>query len=306
MKKNESYFLGIRVAAWVEIACFFLLCLAIAFFTGTNFNFFSISPHPFWIVVILISVQYGTLAGLLAALVATIVYLAGPLPKHNILLEWSEYFFLLAKLPLLWFVSALILGELRMKHIRERDRLRVIAYETEEREKKLAEAYEGLKRIKERLELRVASEVPTTLMILEAFKKLEECKKDEIIPRACELIKILISPEKFSIFLLNLNQLEVVKTEGWEAKERYAGSFASTTPLFREIVEKKRVVSLTTSDIDSLGTEGVLAAPILASPTSKVIGMIKIELMSFHQVKLVTIETLQFIGLRIGKAYERL
>ncbi len=304
MEKKERYLFGIRIAALVEIACFFIICLLIAYLVGIDFNFFSVSPHPFWIVVILISAQYGTLAGLLAAFVATIVYLAGPLPKQNILQEWSEYFFVIAKLPLLWFVSAIILGELRMKHIRERDHLRVIAYETEEREKKLAESYESLKRIKERLETRVAAEIPTNLIILDSIKKLEESEKKDIIPRAFNLIKVLIAPEKFSIFFRDSDGLKLEATEGWGTEERYAKNFVSTTPLYREIVERKRVLSLMNRDADTLVTEGMLATPILSSPSSEVIGMIKIEQIPFQQVKLGTIESLRLIGVSIGKAYE--
>jgi polysaccharide biosynthesis protein PelD len=305
MKEKESFFLGIRVSAWVEIACFFFFSYIIAFLIGSNYNYFAVSPHPFWIVVIFVSAQYGTLAGLLAAFVSTLVYLSGgPLPKQNILQEGSEYFFLIAKLPLLWFVSALILGELRMKHIRERDHLRVLAYETIEREKKLAESYEGLKRLKERLELRVSSEMPTALVIVDAFKKLEEANKKEINERAGDLTKILIGPEKFSIFLLDSQKLKSVDTVGWRPEDHYANSFEQTNPLFQEIVDKKRVVSLTTSDSDILGREGVLAAPIQSSPLSPVIGMIKIEQIPFPRVTLTTLESLRLIGNAIGKAYE--
>ena len=304
MKTKESYFLGIRVSAWVEIFCFFFISFLLAFIIGIDYNYFSVSPHPFWIVVILISAQYGTLAGLLAALTATIVYLSGTLPKQNILQEWNEYFYLLAKTPLLWFVTALILGELRMKHIRERDRLRILAYETEEREKRLAESYDALKRIKERLEMRIASEMPTTLMIVEAFKNLESAKKNDTYKKASELIKVFLAPEKFSIFILDSNGLKCVETAGWEVSDHYTKNFASTSHLYQEIVEKKRAISLTTSDITILGKEGILAIPIQASPTSQVIGMIKIEQIPFQRINVAMIESLRHVGNSIGKVYE--
>jgi len=304
MKNKEWSLFGVRAAAWVEIACFFFICVVIAFAANTDFNFFNFSPHPFWIAIILISAQYGTVAGLLAALVATIIYLAGPLPKQSILMEWNDYFFLLAKLPLLWFVSALILGELRMKHIRERDRLKKIADETEDREKQLAESYEALKKIKERLELRVAAEMSTTLIVLESFRKLEICERELVPKQACELIKLLVAPNKFSIFFLNENQLNLVISERWSPEDSYSKSFASTTPLFHEIVEVKRVVSITTMDSEILGSEGLLAIPILISPTDKALGMIKIELIPFQRITLSTIETLRVVGAAIGRNYE--
>lgn len=303
MRKKESFFLGVRVSAWVEIVCFFLITTFIAFLIGINYNYFSISPHPFWIVVLLISAQYGTLAGLLAAFFSTLIYLSGALPKQTILQEWNDYFFLIAKLPLLWFVTALILGELRMKHIRERDHLRVLALETEEREKKLAESYEALKRLKERLEMRVASETPTTLMIVEAFKKLEDSDKNEIPLNACELTKIFLAPEKFSLFLFDHHELTCKETRGWDTSDPYSKSFSSTTPLYQEIVEKKHAVSLLAADPMILGKEGVLAAPIQASSTGPVLGMIKIEQIPFQRVNVALIESLRLVGYSIGKAY---
>jgi len=305
MEKKDRFLFDVRLAAWVEIIGFFLICMAIAYIARIDFNYFSYSPHPFWIIVILISAQYGTQAGLLAAFVATVLYLTGPLPKQSLIQENNEYIFLLLKIPLLWFVTALILGELRMKHIRERDRLMIIASTTTAREKQLADSYEALKRVKERLELHVASETPTALMIIQAFINFQKCEKDEIIPKACELINILIAPEKFSIYLLQSNKLVLVYAEKWEDDDHYAKSFSSNSPIFREIVDAKRIISLTTGDTDSLGAEGIIAAPILASPTSNVIGMIKIELMPFQQIKLATMESLRMIGLSIGEAYER-
>lgn len=305
MKNVEHFFLGIRVAAWVEIICFFILILLIAIFTGTEINFFGFNPHPFWIVVILISAQYGTLAGLLAALVSTGIYLAGPLPKQTLLQEWSQYFFQLTKLPLLWFVSALILGELRMKHIRERDRLRILALEAEERERGLAESYEALKRLKERLEYRVATQMPTTLMVIEAYKKLEESEKSNLLKNTCELIKVMISPDKFSIFFKKEDRLEIAQQEGWKATDHYMKTFSSETALYQEIIEKKRVLSLNAQDVLILNSEGILAVPILSSPESPAMGMIKIEEMPFQGLKLSTIESLRLIATSLGKAYER-
>lgn len=305
MVAKERYLVAIRLSAWIEILCFFLICFVIALIFQTDFNFFTVSPHPFWIIVILISAQYGTVAGLLAALVSTLVYLAGPLPKQTILQEWSDYFYLLAKEPLLWFVTALVLGELRMRHIRERDTLRTIVDEAKAKEQQLAESYEALKRIKERLEVHVAAQMPTMWMVINDCYQLESCKKEEILPCSFELIKQLIVPEKASIFLIKNKQLVLEGSTGWEEVDTYSKSFDQNTALYHEIVEGKREVSLTTGDAETLKNEGMLAVPIQKSPTSEVMGMVKIELMPLHEIKLNTMEALRVIGLFIGEAYAR-
>lgn len=300
---KERKFLGLRVSAIVEILCFFLFLFFLAKFFHLNFNFFSVCPHPFWIPVVLISTQYGTNEGLLTALISTIILLSGNLPERNILQDPPEYFFLLGKSPFMWFAAAVVLGELRLKHIRERDDLREAVLLVEEKEKKIAESYTALKKVKERLETRVVSDMQTTLMVLSAFSQLENKGKEEIVKGACEMVKALTAPEKFSIYLLENNRLVRTAGEGWEPEEPYATVFDSDTLLFHEIVERKKVVSLQSSPMEVLGTEGVLAVPIKENEHGKVWGMIKIEQIPFMRLRTSAIESLRLTGELVGNAY---
>lgn len=303
MKQAGRTILGMRVAALLEIIFFFLFFFVLSIFLGIGFNYFLVTPHPFWIAVIFISAQYGTVEGLLCALVATIIFLMGPMPERSILESRGEYFFHLTKTPFLWFLMALLLGELRMKHIRERDHLRMLAFESTEKEKKLSESYEWLKKIKERLEMRLASEMPTTLMVIDAYKKLQEAKGEEVLDRAAEWIQLMIAPEKFSIFLLESNQLNLAKSSGWESGDSFLNTFSASSPLFNEVIERGRVVSLVTSDFNILEKEGMLAAPIQSSFEKKAIGLIKIEKIPFQRIQFMTVESLRIIGESLGKIY---
>ncbi len=79
--KPPKKFIGIRTSAWVEIFAFFIILTFISYLSSLPFNFFNVSPHPFWIVVVLMAAQYGTLEGLLAAFIATLFLSLGPLRK---------------------------------------------------------------------------------------------------------------------------------------------------------------------------------------------------------------------------------
>lgn len=302
-KPPSSKFLGVRTSAMFEIVAFFVLLALIAFLFGLSLNYYKISPHPFWIIVVLISTQYGTNAGLIAALIATVIFLLGPIPPRNILQEPAEYFFLIAKLPLLWFVAALILGELRIKQLRETERLRIVAQQAEEKEKKIAESYIALKKIKEHLEMRVVSEMQTTLSMITTFELLEKTDKAGVIKGALELTKTLVAPEKFSIYLLDAGELKCVAANEWEPNDHYAKSFNSESLLFQEVIQKRRVVSYNLSPREILGKEGVLAVPIANGATNEVFGMIKIEQIPFLRLRTATIESLRSIGDWVGKAY---
>ncbi len=303
--KQGTYkkFLGLRVAAWVEIICFYSFLSLGAFLFGAKINYFAVSPHPYWILIVLMSAQYGTNEGLTAALIGTVILELGPLPVRNILQDKSEYFFLLAKTPLMWFVTAVILGELRMKHMQERDLLRAAALEANEKQEKIATSYNSLKKLKERLEMRVASEMQTTLMVINAFKELEEQGREGIINGANELTKTLVAPEKFSIFLLEKDSLICACKDGWQPSDHFEESFGPDTPIYQEIVENHRILSLHISDPSILQDQGVLAAPIICNPEKQVFGMIKVEQIPVVRLNTATIETLRLIGEWVGKSY---
>jgi polysaccharide biosynthesis protein PelD len=89
-----------------------------AFFKGDRF--WTVQPHPFWVPVLLVAVQHGTNAGLLAAGAATAALLIGNLPPQGIDQDYYAYLFEITWQPLLWMAAALILGELRTRQVRDR------------------------------------------------------------------------------------------------------------------------------------------------------------------------------------------
>src|SRR3954471_17355116 len=66
----------VPVSALLQLAGFFVVALMIdhAFLDGNRFA--GVQPHPFWIPVVLLSLQFGTNAGVLAVLTAGICLLA--------------------------------------------------------------------------------------------------------------------------------------------------------------------------------------------------------------------------------------
>ena len=298
----SRYFLGIRLSALIEIGCFFLVLFLLSFFLGIGFNYFNVCPHPFWILIILIAAQYGTIEALIAAVVSTLVLIAGQTPERDVFQEHFEYVFLLAKTPIQWFIAAVILGELRMRHIRERDALREIVLKSEEDKAKIAEAYEGLKKIKESLELHAATDYKTALAVLSSFKKLENLNENELIKGTLELVKTLVNPDLFSLYLMKDNSLKYMARWGERTENHYARSFGPETALFQAIVKSKELVFVH-SHAKILEYEGVAAVPIIDVKKDIVYGMIKIEKIPFIFLKPVNLNELQKIGELVGIAY---
>lgn len=90
-----------------------------------------VSPHPFWIPVLLISVQHGSRGGLAAALVATVLAVLWVHPERSSLEDFYAYSLRLFVEPVLWIAAALILGQVRDRHVAEKvaldDRARELA-----------------------------------------------------------------------------------------------------------------------------------------------------------------------------------
>ncbi len=308
LSKTGQYpkYLGIRVSAWKELAVFFVITILLALTLGRHDLFFSVCPHPFWIIVILLSVQYGTNEGLVAACAATVILLLGHYPEKSLFQDKYSYFLSIALNPILWFVSAAILGEIRLRHIRERDRLKEIALEADSREKTISEAYNQLKAVKEKQDIKIASEMQTALMAYEALKNLETMDLDSILKGGLELMKGLIFPEKCSLYLLESDQLMRIAQEGWSANDMKSIIYPSNSRIFQEVIGNQKTISVLNEDEKMiLANEGLLAAPIKSSINpSAVFGMLKVEALPFLRLRLNTIQILRQIGEWVGTAYE--
>ncbi len=306
--KEYPTFLGLRKSAWLEILAFFAAALVIDFLllkSGTRF--IGIEPHPFWIIVLLVATQYGTNEGLIAALLASAALLIGNMPPHDIDQDNYSYLLSVARLPLLWIVSAVVLGEIRQRHVRERDRLIDEITAAQERGETIAAAYARLKELKENLELRVAGQLRSTIEAYRAAKEMEKLNPIDVLSGVQRLVTSIINPEKFSIYLINGNALESTVNHGWMEGDSYPTLIESSTPIYNAVIGRQQLLCVANSDQERiLGSQGVLAGPLVDPETGEVLGMLKVEKLGFLDLNLSTIETFrtlcEWIGLTLVNA----
>lgn len=106
-----------------ELALMFALLLALDAALGEKANLLRLSPHPFWLPVLVVSLSHGTVRGIVAAGVATALGwwhgwtpLSGELDFYTRMLTlWKE--------PILWLGAAFALGAFRERGVRERREL---------------------------------------------------------------------------------------------------------------------------------------------------------------------------------------
>ncbi len=296
---------GIRLSAIVEIALFIGGSLIVdqLFFGGTRFR--SAWQHPFWIPVLLTAAQYGTNAGLFATVAASAALLSGKLPPHPISQDRFTWWFELAKLPLAWFVAALVLGELRMRQIRERAALREQLTETSRREQIVSDAYRRLNEVREALETRLASQMKTAVGLYESARAIEKLDPSAVVLGITALVRAIVNPEQFSTYLLQNGRLQLAAREGWSGEEGVRRQYGPETQLFVEVVARQRALSVANPDDAAvLMDAGVAAVPIVVPDGGPVVGMLKIEKLGFLELTFSNLQMLKALGRWIGSAYD--
>jgi len=302
--RSERRVLGLRTTALLETVAFLAAALAADFLLGQANRFADISPHPFWAIVLLASAYYGANEGLMAAALSSVALLAYNLPEQGFDEELYAWLLRAMAEPLLWFVAAVVLGTLRTSQRRERDTLREELIETREQARAITEAYAQLSRLKESLEARVAGQVRTVYSMYVASRAIERQDTGQVLIGIRQLVRSVLNPRKFSLFLLNGQALEAAVSEGWSAEDRYTTMFEASSPLFQAVIAHQQFLSVTNpAHTPVLGGDGLLAGPLVSAETGEIIGMLKIEQMDFLELNPGSVQNFRVLCDWIGSAF---
>jgi hypothetical protein len=288
--------LGIRLSAILETAVFLGVAAAIDHLYFGGNRFWEVSPHPFWILVLLVSVQYGTNEGAFAAVACSAVLLTGPLPAQSIDTSTHAHLLHLGARPLMWLCSAIVLGEIRNRQFRRATELQQQLAESRAREERIAEAYQDLAAAHERLEIGVASELRTVVNVHRAARALQNLALDDIVEGAAGLIAAVLGPERFSLYLVEDGALRLRLKRGWPADDAYDTTVPPEHPLFQAVaVARRYLVAVDSADEHVLAQQGVLAGPLLYGEGGDLAGMVKIESLRFADLTLTAIENFKVV-----------
>ena len=296
----------LRAVALFEI-CIFLgaaSLLDLTLFDGDRFR--HVEPHPFWAVVILISVHYGSRLGVLAAIASSAFFLIGNIPARLLEQDLHEWVILTFKLPLLWFVSAVFIGEVSARRIRAHQLLSEELRQSKGRESALIISLKGVNAIKERLEVRIAGQWSTVRKTLTSAKEIEHMEPERALQQSLALVENMLQPEKFSVYLIEGNSLVFAFSQGWGKEEELFQQFTSEMALFSAVVGERRTVCISRpKDELILGKQGVLAGPLINPDTDELIGMLKIEKTSFSQLSIGALINFEFLCEWIASIYAK-
>lgn len=294
---------GMRAVALLELGLFFLIALTLDALFGGGDRFWGVQPHPFWIIVIVLAVQYGVTAGLAAAAASTVALLLFNLPQQRVDQDMYGWLFEVAINPMLWLVAAMLIGEIRMRHIRERDDLSEQVEHIAEREQAITESYDTVRQFKENLELRIAGQMRAATETYRAAQALEKLHPNDVLHGIEDLLRSAMEPKKCSIYLLEEGVLQERLVSGWDDRESFTRRFEPNHRLFQRVIGAQETVSLINAEHQLiLGDQGVMATPVIDKASGQVLGMLKIEQLPFTDLNLQTVETFRAIGEWSGMA----
>lgn len=301
--KEPLRVLGIRVSAIIEaLGVLIILTLLDAFFyDGTRF--WSVNPHPFWIAVLLLAAQYGTAEGLLAAALSTLFLLVGNTPAAVEGANHYDHLYNICINPILWFVAGWILGELRQRHVREREELRHSLAEATQREVVISDSYKFVRSRKEALEVQVSGQLASSIEAYRAAKAVETLDPKSVMQGVERLVQSVLGPQKFSLYVLHDTKLTATILHGWSPMDKFSQEIDSFNPLYQSVVGNLETLVIANEQHEVvLAGQGILAGPIMDPESRRVLGMLKVEAMDFTSLSLSTVETFRALCEWIGTA----
>lgn len=243
------------------------------------FDFSSVEPSPFWVPVLLLSLQYGTVAGLIAAAVSTAAYVFNGVADQAIGENFFTYLLRIWALPILWTGVALVLGQFRLRQIAEKEQLRQsLAKRTDEADR-LAHYSKDLEARCHRLERQLTTRSAAPVKpVLDALSTMAAQPADIAVALAA-VTNSLWPGAQISVSEITPNGCDVIANSGWPAAASWASGISAAHPLYRAIAGERRAVSvLNRGDEAVLAGHGLAAAPILSADGERVAGMLKIEM----------------------------
>lgn len=287
---NKKYFYLVEL-----LFLLIFVSLMQVFLQSGGINIHEIRPHPYWLIILLMSARYGGNSGFLSAISLSLIYISA----HDIWIMEKDMFRFthineVLKLPLLFTVTSLIIG-----HFTDNKQRVIAILSTELSEKtatlkELSERYLLLRDKKEKVENRLLSEEKTVFTLYEATKKIETFDLDELHAGILELLENFAHTKQTSLFILNNNKLELTAKRGWSDDSSYPESYSSSDYIFETIIQYHQHLSLKQTQDRDISSDYVLAYPLMLS-NGQSYGMVKIEDIDFIDLNTTNIKYIKII-----------
>lgn len=260
--------------ALVELAALIGLIVLVDWATP-DIDLTDLKPNPLWLPVLLLSLQYGTVSGLMAALFAIVLTVFHGFPEEGVgenhfayvLRVWSE--------PILWIAAAVLLGQFRLRQIADGHALRRKVSELAMQRTYLAGYADSLRQRCERLERSRATEAAApAVALLDSLAGLAHA--DGGIAAAFERCMTIAFPGgRASLLVKDGAVARGVASHGQGGGRK---ELDAAHPLFQAVAEQGASLNvMVPGDEKSLAGEGLVAVPVRAGDDRRILGIVLLE-----------------------------
>lgn len=235
-------------------------------------------PHFYWLPVVLLSAQYGSLSGLLAAGSAILLATLLGWPEQEIGENHFSYLLRIWLQPVLWIATAVVLGQFRLRQMEKKEALSQAVGELAGQRQAIAEHARNLRARCAHLERLIATRrEPEAKALLAALGRIQS-DEPGIADRALhEALQLAFGECRAAIYVLEAGRLRLASRHVNGMAEYAPESIEPQEPLHRAAVGERRQLSvLTPGDEKDLAGRGLAAVPILA-PDRSVSGVLLLE-----------------------------
>ncbi len=251
----------------------------------------ALQPNPYWLPVLLLTLQYGTASGTLAVIVAIAAYFSFvTLPEQGVGENEFAYRLRILAQPILWIAAAVLLGQFRMLQISAKRELRQRLGELETQRDTLADYANRLRGRCDVLERDIASRpFYAGIAVLDSLAALRAPSGDAA-SRIADCLAAAFPGAAISLFVREGSALRQSVTTGWPASATWARQLAGTHSLARGILVSRSSLSvLNAADELVLDHQGLAAVPVVDQRSGHVVGMVKLE---FGDARLISAQCL--------------
>lgn len=270
-------------------------------------NLADFQPHPFWLPVLLLSLQYGTLSGLVAAAVAILATLYIGWPQQDIGENHFAYLLRVWTQPALWIGTALVLGQFRLRQIERKLELQRLVGELTTQRNAIADFSGNLRRRCEALERHIASRRQSSgPSAIDALTHLGAVSWDHLPAAFAAAVEAVFGPCRATLLVNTGDGLAVAAAAGEHGGSEQARRIEAAEPIYRAVVVQGRALSvLAAGDEHELRGHGVVAVPVMAAKGERVVGLVKLEDVAPAELSDRTIARLGIVASVVAPALEQ-
>ena len=180
----------------------------------------ALHPHPYFAIILLVSLRYARLESLIATLMVAAALFAQVRLDDRIL--YSSVETEVVNKIVLFFVLNLILGELGSLFHNEIEEARKELAESRDRFEQLMVQYNALSMVKDELSERIVGQTTSIVSLYEAAKRLETLDLQELYSTLLAITVKFIGAERCSIHVVDAAKGELVRAHvfGWSREEQ--------------------------------------------------------------------------------------